>query len=232
MGIGGFLIFPQCRTGRCNGISMSTESEKDTTSKIRSRYDRVAPVYDLMEAVVERSAFREWRRNLIGRIKGEEVLEVGVGTGKNLPFYPPEVNITGIDISTRMLDKAVPRSEKAEASVNLFEMDAENLDFPDNHFDTSLATFVFCSVPDPVEGLREMGRVTKSEGKILLLEHMRPDNDILGPVFDLFNPLTEKLLGPNINRETMQNIQKAGLKTDLGRDLTRYGIVKLIEARP
>ncbi len=108
------------------------------------------------------------------RITGHQALEVGVGTGKNLPYYPREVEITAIDFSPGMLKRARKKASTDDLRVALIEMDVQQLDFPDNYFDTVFATFVFCSVPDPVAGLKELKRVCKPEGKLLLLEHMRP----------------------------------------------------------
>lgn len=210
----------------------STEPEKEATNKIRARYDRAAPFYDLMEGSIERLAFRKCRERLFERVEGEEILEVGVGTGKNLPYYESGAEVIAIDFSPAMLSRAKSRAEIAEASVTLKEMDVQQLAFPDDHFDTSLSGFVFCSVPDPVKGMEEMKRVTKPEGKILLLEHMRPDNLILGAIFDLANPVVVRLLGPNINRETMKNIREAGLEVERTKSLTRFGIVRIIEAKP
>jgi phosphatidylethanolamine/phosphatidyl-N-methylethanolamine N-methyltransferase len=199
------------------------------TARTRARYDRIAPVYDLMEGLMERSA-RRWRRLLWAQVEGDSILEVGVGTGKNMPYYPKGPKITAIDLSTKMLQRARRRAEREKIAIELRQMDAQALDFPDKSFDTVVASFVFCSVPDPVLGLRELGRVAK--GKVLLLEHMRPANPWLGKVFDLLNPLVARLFGFNINRRTLENIRKAGLEIERVQNLDRLGIFKLIAARP
>jgi ubiquinone/menaquinone biosynthesis C-methylase UbiE len=93
------------------------------------------------------------------------------------------------------------------------------------------ATFVFCSVPDPVIGLRELGRVCKPEGEIRLLEHMRARNDILGWLMDIANPMMVRVIGANMNRRTMENIEKAGLQIERVEDLSVQGIFKLIVAK-
>lgn len=116
-------------------------------------------------------------------------MEVGVGTGKNIPYYPPDVKITAIDFSPKMLQRARKRSIKLGSSVELLEMDIQDLAFPNGHFDTVFATFVFCSVTDPVKGLKELKRACKPDGKLILLEHMRPGNPILGFLFDMLNPV-------------------------------------------
>jgi ubiquinone/menaquinone biosynthesis C-methylase UbiE len=110
-------------------------------------------------------------------------------------------------------------------------MDVQHLNFADDSFDTVFATFVFCSVPDPVAGLKELRRVCKPDGKLLLLEHMRPENFVLGLIFDLFNPVIVRMMGANINRRTINNIRQAGwqIKTE---ECLSSDIVRMIEAAP
>ena len=180
---------------------------------------------------MERLRFASWRRELIGRIAGPAALEAGVGTGKNLIFYPDDLDITAIDLSPRMLQRARKRANKLNLNVNLQEMDVEHLNFADDSFDTVFATFVFCSVPDPIAGLQELRRVCKPDGKLLLLEHMRPENFVLGLIFDLFNPITVRMMGANINRRTVDNIRQAGWQIRAEECLSS-DIVRLIEASP
>lgn len=198
------------------------------TETIRRRYDRVAAIYDLMESPMEKMGMGSWRQELIKRAQGRG-LEVGVGTGKNIEFYPENVKFTGIDISPKMLARARLRAERLGVQVELMEMDAQNLQFPDATFDTVIATCVFCSVPDPVQGLREIARVCKPEGEILFLEHVRSQQWILGPMMDFLNPVTVGLWGANINRNTVANIIAAGMYIVEQRDLS-HDIVKQIIA--
>jgi len=211
-------------------VKVTAKIDPQATARTQARYDRIAPVYDLMEALMERAA-KGWRELLWAQVEGEKILEVGVGTGKNMPYYPKGRRITAIDLSAKMLQRARRRAERMGVEVELMQMDAQALDFPDSTFDTVVATFVFCSVPDPVQGLRELGRVAKSKGKILLLEHMRPRSRWLGKLFDLLNPITARLFGFNINRRTLENVRKAGLEVEEVQELDRLGIVKLIVAR-
>jgi len=159
------------------------------------------------------------------------VLEVGVGTGKNLAHYPEGFRFSAVDISNRMMKRARQKARDRGLDVAFIEMDAEHLAFPDNIFDTVFATFVFCSVPDPVEGLRELRRVCRPEGRLLLLEHMKPGNLILGWLFDLLNPVVVRIMGANINRNTTDNIRKAGWKIQVEENLAS-DIVRWIEAVP
>src|SRR5574341_880468 len=142
--------------------------------EIEKLWDRRARFYDWTLIPMELMGMKKLRKRALQYIKGPEVLEVGVVTGKNLPLYPPGLHITGIDASQRMLEKAHGYAGRMTSLLDLHVMDVQSLTFPDNSFDTVLATCVFCSVPDPVKGLMEIGRVCKPKGRVVLLEHMRP----------------------------------------------------------
>lgn len=197
----------------------------------RKRYNRFAFFYDLFEAPIEFLLFANWRAILFNRLKGKEILEVGIGTGKTLPYYPRDIHVTGIDISTRMLDRARKRKVYLNINAELLEMDVQYLEFSDHSFDTILATFVFCSVSDPIMGLRELHRVCKPGGSLLLLEHMLPGNPIFELVFEMFNPVVLRMMGANINRRTMDNIRSAGWRV-VREEKLLSDIVRLIEAKP
>ena len=211
---------------------MSAGIDNQETTRTEARYDRVAPIYDLMEMLPEQQ-FRTWREKLWARVPEGRVLEAGVGTGKNFPYHPPGVEVVGIDISQRMLHRAQRRAEELGKTLELHQMDAQRLDFPDDSFDAAVATFVFCSVPDAVQGLRELGRVVKPEGRIFLLEHVRINEpEVIGRLMDLVDPLVLRLMGPHINRRTEQNVRRAGLQVERVEALAPLDLVKLIVARP
>jgi ubiquinone/menaquinone biosynthesis C-methylase UbiE len=199
---------------------------KEQTEIIKRRYNRTALFYDWMDRMISPAL----RRKALAHASGK-VLEVGVGTGTNLPYYPAGCEVTGIDFSPGMLAKARQKVDLAKVPVTLLEMDAENMTFPDNTFDTVVATCVFCSVPDPVKGLQEVRRVCRPDGKIVLLEHVRSNSPVLGKMMDILNPVSLYLVGSNINRRTVKNIQTADIDILENEDV--WGkIVKLIVAKP
>ncbi len=205
--------------------------EVSRNNNIRNRYNRIAFIYDLIEAPLEFLHLASWREKLRSCIIGGRALEVGVGTGKNLPYYPPGVKVSAIDFSRRMLTRARKKALQNKLKVAFLEMDAQQLAFPDHFFDTVFATFVFCSVPDPVLGLKELRRVCKPDGSLLLLEHMRPGNPLLGFLFDLVNTFVVRMMGANINRMTIDNIKSAGWQIKNDQKLSS-DIVRWIEAKP
>ena len=196
----------------------------------RKRYNRIAFIYDLIEAPLEFLRLSAWREKLRSCITGSLALEIGVGTGKNFSYYPSGVKISAIDFSHRMLSRASKKALKNNMKVNILGMDTQKLAFPDNFFDTVFATFVFCSVTDPVMGLKELRRVCKPDGRLVLLEHMRPGNPVLGLTFDLLNPLVVRFMGANINRTTIDNIRLAGWQIKIDQKLSS-DIVRWIEAK-
>jgi ubiquinone/menaquinone biosynthesis C-methylase UbiE len=200
------------------------------TETIRRRYDRVSAIYDVLESPMELMALKKWRLEVMKEIKGK-VLEVGVGTGKNIEYYPDGLDITAIDFSEKMLAKAREKAGRLGKKVKIKHMDVQKLEFPDQTFDTIFTTCVFCSVPDPVKGLQEMRRVCKSGGKIIMIEHVRSEQAVLGLVMDIFNPLVVNLYGANINRRTVENVYKAGFTKVEVSNLSR-DIVKKIQIYP
>ena len=200
-----------------------------STELTKTRYNRIAPLYNFMEAIPE-MIFNPWRKKLLAKAKGK-ILEIGVGTGKNFPHYPYGACVTGIDIADRMLVIARKKASELGLSFDLSEGDVQNLHFPDNSFDTVVATFVFCSVPDPVQGLRELRRVVKPDGRILLLEHVRIDKPIIGWMMDRLNPWVVHVMGANINRRTIENVKKAGLRIESVEHLGLMKMVKMISAK-
>jgi len=151
-------------------------------SEIRAVYERWAPVYDRGQWGPEHLGLGRLRRRVVSRARGR-VLEVGIGTGVNLPYYPSPCAIHGVDLSPSMLERAVARAHRLGRHLVVEAMDAEVLGFPDRSFDTVLSTLTLCTTPDPVRLLREMARICRPAGRVLLLEHglgtARPMNWLL-----------------------------------------------------
>lgn len=203
---------------------------KESTAAARRRYDRIAPFYDLCEGVMERARYRRWRERIWGAVKRGRILEVGVGTGLNFRHHPEGAELTGIDLSPKMLRRAGPRLEESAARLRLALMDAQDLAFGNDTFEAVVSTFVFCSVPDPVRGLREARRVLRPGGRLALLEHVRSPNPVLGRIMDWMNPVMVRITGANINRDTVANVERAGFRVERTDDLGAGGIFKLILA--
>ncbi|PQJ35955.1 SAM-dependent methyltransferase [Salinibacter sp. 10B] len=196
-------------------VDTGTSPDATATDHTRSRYDLAAPVYDLMEWPIERGLYRSWRETLWAEVDGPQVLEIGVGTGKNIPYYPEGVHVTAIDLSPGMLKRARRVADRhPEKQVTLREMDAQALDFAVETFDDVVATFVFCSVPDPIQGLREALRVTRSGGGLHLLEHMRASPSWLARLMEVLDGPMHWLTGVHIARQTVQNVEAAGWTLD------------------
>jgi len=203
---------------------------KPDSAVIRKRYDRIAPYFEGMEAVMEGLFFKSWRKKLWAKVEGHHILEVGVGTGKNFDYYPKDARITAIDFSEQMLKQAVRKRDRKNVKVDLELMDVQSLCFADNSFDTVICSFVFCSVPSALKGLKEVYRVCKPGGQVLLLEHVISSNPVLAALMNLLNPIVVKLVGANINRNTVKNV-KACAFTSVNVDDRSSDIIKLIEAR-
>ena len=176
------------------------------------KYDRFSRFFDASETFMEKSKFGRWRELVFEKIpEGSSVLEVGIGTAKNLPYYGKGVHVTGIDFSKGMLEKARKKLHRfPEKKIVLLEMDAMNMGFPDRSFDFVVSTFVFCTVPDPLAGLQEVKRVLKTDGKAIFLEHMRSASGFNNMFLYSMSGLTVPLIGTSMVRKTKQNIETAG----------------------
>lgn len=205
--------------------SQSAMSAQDV---VTARYDRIARFYDLFDKPMDLMGVRNRRTRLLQQAHGR-TLEVGVGTGRNLGLYSDGVDLTGIDVSENMLARAKRVAATVDIDATLEIADVHELPYADGSFDTVVATCVFCSVADPIAGLTEVERVVHPDGQVLLLEHVRPRNSILGWLADRLAPAVSRLIGPDINRRTEDNVVAAGLEIT---DVRRWGVWREIQARP
>src|SRR2546428_1326793 len=161
--------------------------------QVERAYELYAPVYDFIFDWI----FAPGRVAAVKHLdiqRGDSVLEVGIGTGRNLTLYPPACRLTGLDLSAEMLDKAVERVQTlAMPNVTLKVMDATSMDFADDEFDKAVATYTISAVPDPVAVLREMRRVVKPGGLLVTLNHFRSERRVVGWLEDLVAPLCTRL---------------------------------------
>lgn len=161
--------------------------------QVQRAYELYAPVYDFIFDWI----FAPGRAAAVRHLdlqRSDSILEVGIGTGLNLPLYPATCQLTGIDLSQEMLDKAVGRVQTlAMPNVTLKVMDATSMDFGENEFDRALATYTISAVPDPVAVLREMRRVVKPGGIIVILNHFRSERRPTGWLEDLVAPVCTRL---------------------------------------
>jgi demethylmenaquinone methyltransferase/2-methoxy-6-polyprenyl-1,4-benzoquinol methylase len=194
-----------------------------------SKYDRIAPIYELIDLPLEFFT-RKWRKEALSNLSGK-ILEVGVGTGRNLKYYPAGCRVIGIDKSEGMLQRA---KEKAEfmKNITLYPMDAEHLDFPDNSFDYVVTTFALCTIPDPVKALKEMRRVLKPSGELISIEHVHSDYPFIDLIEHLINPVLFFLLGDHATRHTVKNIEKAGFTIKETKKLAFKDVFRKIRAKP
>jgi ubiquinone/menaquinone biosynthesis C-methylase UbiE len=192
----------------------------------QQKWDKASRTLDLFGFADDRR-LGSYKRALLDKIRGETLL-VAAGTGNDFKFLPPGHHIVAIDISPKMLDRAALKAAAYPGTIELRQMDACALDLPDGAFDTVVTVCTFCSVPRPIVGLRELHRVLRGGGQLLMFEHVRSGVGPLGLLQDLMTPLSRRF-GPDLNRDTVGNVQKAGFR--LRRVENVYlDIIKTIEA--
>jgi ubiquinone/menaquinone biosynthesis C-methylase UbiE len=184
-------------------------------------YDRFSKFINIIDGPLELFLFRKWRKKFLSNLKGK-VLEVGVGTGRNLPYYG-KVELTAVDVSKGMLEKAEKRSNN---DVSFLQMGAEDLKFKDNTFDYVVSFLVLCSVEDQVKALKEMSRVCK--GKIILVEHVDSKRIFWRILLRVLKNPLKVIAGCNTTRNTVESIKDASLKIVEEKDLAWGDVFKLV----
>lgn len=201
-----------------------------TTPDILRKYEGFAPRYDERERLNELTWAGTMRRELMPRAAGR-VLEVAVGTGANFAYYPRTCQITAVDLSSAMLDIAAERARQLGLPVTLRVMNAEALDFPDHSFDTVISSLSTCTFEHPLTALREMARVCRPDGHILLMEHGRSSSPVIAWLQERMAARHGRTLACQWTREPVDLVRQAGLT--LIADRRRFfGVLHTIIAAP
>ncbi len=202
----------------------------DGLARVRDVYKRMARHYDRdMERGLSRRLIQRARPRVGQHVRGR-LLEVGIGTGLSLEYYPSEIQVTGIDLSPEMLKHASQRAQQLGRQVDLRLMDAQALDFPDHGFDSVAFNLCLCTIPHPERALAEAVRVAAPGAPMVFLEHVRSNRPVLGLVQDLINPLTVWLQADYLNRRTEELIRAQGI-TVSSADRWALGVMTLITGR-
>jgi ubiquinone/menaquinone biosynthesis C-methylase UbiE len=183
------------------------------TERVRGIYDKQAPHYDTVIAVAEWLLFRGGRQWACHQVR-DKTLEVGVGTGRNLPFYPPEVHLIGIELSPAMLVRARARADQLDRPADLRQGDAQRLPFRDASFDSVIATLTLCSIPDDVAAVAEMARVLRPGGRLVLLDHVASPVRAVRLTQRLLQPAFLRLAADHLLREPDAAVRALGLEIE------------------
>lgn len=202
----------------------------DENDLLKAKYRITALFYDLLDYPWERQ-YRHWRPKLLNDLSGQ-VLEVGVGTGRNLKYYPSGVQVTGIDLSAAMLKKAAHRAKDAACDVALKQEDATCMSsIPSNHFDCLISTFLCCVMPDALQpaAIQEFGRVLKPGGRFRLLEMIYSKDPKERKKQDRFAPFVEKIFGARFDRNTLRYLEESKHLKVTSRSFLKKDIYLFIE---
>ena len=195
----------------------------------RRYWDKHSASYDKEMRLFDRVLFKDSRAWVCSKAAGE-TLEVGVGTGLNLPFYPAAVPLTGIDVSSAMLAIARRRANDLDRAVELREADAQALPFPDASFDTVVCTFSLCAIPDERRAVSEMKRVLRPGGRLLLADHVAGSSWPVRAVQRLLEVVTVPQGGEHFVRRPFEQVRTEGFQIVL-QERFKLGIVERLGAR-
>lgn len=177
----------------------------------QKKWDRAAPLFDLMAGEGAEKRWHRHKQKLFARMGNGSILFLALGTGLDIPCFPPHRSITAIDISPEMLKVAQSRIATYNGSIEALAMDVHNLRFEDSAFDQVFTSCTFCSVPDPIEGLKSLWRVLKPGGELMMFEHTGSRYFPFNFMLNVMSPLSSRL-GPAMNRPTVDNVRKAGFE--------------------
>lgn len=193
----------------------------------QAKWDKAAPTFDIMAGRGAEKRWQPFKKELFEQMNGN-ILFLALGTGLDIPTFPAGKTITAIDISPKMLEQAQPRIDAYEGEITARVMDVHELEFDDDSFDQVFTSCTFCSVPNPVEGLRSLRRVLKPGGDLLMFEHTGSRYYPFKLMMNAMTQLTRKI-GPDMNRTTVDNVQAAGYQLREVNNLF-LDVVKIIKA--
>ena len=199
------------------------------TERVRRLQDREATRYDKQIAFFERLLFSGGRQWVCQRAQGG-VLELAAGTARNLPYYPAEVALTGVELSEEMLAIGRRRAEALGRYADLRVGDVQALEFPDESFDTVVCTLGLCTIPDPRRAIAEARRVLRPGGLILLLEHVRSPVLPIRLLQRLLEPLAVRFAADHLTREPLEYLAAEGFEIEEV-ERSKLGIVERVSAR-
>lgn len=176
----------------------------------KRKWDRAASQFDLMNGYGPEKRWAPVKREFFSAMRGK-ILFLAVGTGLDIAFFPPGQDIVGIDISDRMLEKARPRAEAYPGKLQLRQLDVHDIDYPEGSFDQVFTSCTFCSVPEPVGALTALRKVLKPRGELRMFEHTASRYFPFNVFLNLMTPIA-RLVGPNLNRRTVENVKRAGFE--------------------
>jgi len=199
------------------------------TDIARERWDRMAVDYDRSIAFFERILFGGGREWACSQATGE-VVEIAVGTGRNLAFYPDGLPLAGLDLSPQMLRLATERAHKLRRDISLQVGDAQRLPFADASFDTAVCTLALCSIPNDSAAVREVFRVLRPGGQFVLIEHVGSPNPFVRAAQWVADQFTVRLEGDHLLREPLVHLRGAGFEVE-SLERLKLGIVERVVAR-
>ena len=210
-------------------MNMGTRNGGSETERVLRLYEKEAPKYDRQMRFFEWLLFGSGREWVCSQAEGE-VLEIAVGTGRNLPYYPDGVRLSGVELSPAMLEIARTRARELGREIDLRVGDAQALEFPDESFDSVVCTLSLCTIPDDRAAVAEVRRVLRPGGRFLLLEHVRSPLLPIRTAERLLEPLMLRFEADHLTREPLDNLRAEGFAIER-LERSKLGIVERVAAR-